>query len=295
LQLGTAQEEFRDPLQIYPGIACAATPCPIDAGAPVDTLDHGTVSGIDMPLHPNVMIHGTVTDAVTHQPIAGATVAAWRLLPNPWEAPPQFEVYWTQSDAQGNYVAYATSGWAEGVYVVAGSTTLISSIYPNAACPNGADYLCLEPYPPTIPAGAVAVAINANTGDAITGIDFTLQQGGAFSGFVRDITGAPLFGSFAIYDTSGALVSAFFGYGFDAFGHLAPYQSPALPPGTYYASATYGYSGPCQAYYDRPCPTQDQAIRDVAPTPIVVSLGENRTGIDFRIGADGIFVDGFGG
>ena len=295
VQLGTAQEEFRDPLQVYPGIACTAIPCPIDAGTPIDTLDHGTVSGIDLGLHPNVTIRGTVTDTVTHQPIAGVTVAAWRALPNPWEAPPQFEVYWTQSDAQGNYVAYATSGWAQGIYVIAGSTTLISSIYPNAACPSGAEYLCLQPYWSAVPANGVAVAVNASTGDAITGIDFALQQGGAFSGSFVDISGAPLFGLIAVYDSSGAPVSTFFSHGYDAFGHVAPYQSPALPPGTYYAAATYGYSGPCQAYSDRPCPTQTQSILDVAPTPILVLLGENRSGIDFRILVDRVFFDGFGG
>lgn len=296
VRLGIALEEFRDPLQVYPGIACAIPTCPIDAGTPVDTLDHGSVSGIDLTLHPNVTIRGTVTDAVTHQPIAGATVAAWRLLPNPWEAPPQFEVYWTQSDAQGNYIAYTASDWASGIYVVAGSSTLVSSIYPNVGCPNGAESLCLDQFPwGATPVGAVAVAVNANTGDAITGIDFSLQQGGAFSGFVRDITDAPLFASFAVYDSSGAQVAAFFGHGYDAFGNLAPYQSPTLPPGTYYASATYGWSGPCQAYSARPCPTQAQSILDVAPTPIVVSLGQNSTGIDFRIAVDGVFIDGFGG
>ena len=296
VQLGTPIIEFRDPLQVYPGIACAAPPCPIAAGTPVNTLDHGVVSGIDMPLHSNVTIGGSVTDAVTHQPIAGATVAAWHRVPFDWEAPPVYEVYWTQSDAQGNYVAYAPSDWADGVYVVAGSTTLISSIYPNTACPDGAEYLCLEPLLATeIPAGAVAVAVNAHTGDAVTGIDFALQQGGAFNGFVRDITGAPLFASFAVYDASGAQVAGFVALGFDAFGNLAPYQSPALPPGTYYVSATNGYSGPCQVYAGRPCPTQAQSILDIAPTPITIALGENRAGIDFQIAVDGVFIDGFGG
>ncbi|MGA9334399.1 MAG: carboxypeptidase-like regulatory domain-containing protein [Rudaea sp.] len=296
VQLATSLSEFRDPLQVYPGIACASSPCPIDAGTPVDTLDHDVVSGVDVTLHPNVTIRGTITDAVTHQPIAGVTVAAWRLTVIPWSPQLQFEVYWTESDAQGNYVAYATSDWAGGIYVVAGSTTFISSIYPNVNCPNGVEYLCinLNPYP-EIPGHAVGLAVNAATGDAITGIDFALQQGGAFNGLVSDVGGAPISASFDVYDALGSRVSTFSGYGYDAFGNTAPYQSPALPPGTYYATATYGFSGPCQAYSARPCPTQVQSILDVAPTPITISLGENSAGINFRIPIDRVFVDGFGG
>jgi hypothetical protein len=291
-QLGTFMGEFRDPVQVYPGIACPAMPCPIAWGTPIATVDRGTVSQINITLHPNVAIHGTVTDAVTHEPIAGATVAAWRFLPSAWEAPPQFEVYWTRSDAQGNYVAYAAADWPYGTYVVAGSSLLISSSYPNAACPGGIESLCLEPFPPE----TVAVAVNAHTGDTVTGIDFALQQGGAFSGFVRDILGTPLLGRMAIYDANGAYVATFPGHSSDAFGAAAAYQSPALPPGTYYATASYGYAGPCQAYSARPCPPwYTQSILDIAPTPIVVALGQTRTGIDFALVIDHVFVDGFEG
>ena len=297
VQLGASLTEFRDSLQVYPGIACAAPPCPIAAGTAVNTLDHGLVSGVDMPLHPAVTIHGTIFDEVTHQPIAGAVVAAWHLIPVGWEAPPTYEVYWTQSDALGKYVAYAPAEWSDGVYVAAGSTTLLSSIHLGTACPNGVENLCHEPsFSTTLPAGAVAVAVNSHTGDSITGINFALRQGGAFHGLVRDVGGAPLFASFTIFDAGGAQVASFFGYGFDTHGILAPYQSPALLPGTYYALASQWYeAGRCQAYSDRPCPTQGQSILDVAPTPITIALGENRSGIDFRLVVDGVFIDGFGG
>jgi hypothetical protein len=292
VQLGTFMGEFRDPLQIYPGVACSALTCPITSGTPVATADRGTVSQINITLHPNVAIHGTVTDALTHEPIAGATVAAWRTLPSAWEAPPQFEVYWTRSDAQGNYIAYAAADWSYGTFVAAGSSLLTSSSYPNAACPSGIEYLCGDPFP----GQAVAVAVNAHTGDAVTGIDFALQQGGAFSGFVHDVTDTPVPALLAIYDASGTPVARFYDYGRDAFGAAAAYQSPALPPGTYYATASYGYGGPCQTYSARRCPPpQAQSILDVAPTPIVVAQGETRTGIDFHIAIDTVFADGFGG
>ena len=295
VQLGTSLGAFRDALQVYPGIPCATTPCPVAGGTPVTTHDSYAVSGINMPLHPNVTIRGTVTDAVTHQPLAGVSVAAWYAIPSGWEAPPQFAVYWTQSDAQGNYVAYAPSDWPWGTYVVAGSSTRVSSIHPDAPCPTGAESLCLNPFPWGLPGGGVALAVNAHTGDDVTGIDFALQAGGVFSGFIRDFTDAPLYASFEIYDTSGTPVSGFFGFGYDAFGHPAAYQSPALPPGTYYASATYAYSGPCQAYAGRPCPTQTQSILDVSPTPIVIAAGQDRAGVDFRLPTDRLFADGFGG
>jgi len=295
VQLGTGIGEFRDPLQVYPGVACASLPCPINAGTPVSTNDQYTVYGINMPLHPNVTIRGTITDAVTHQPIAGVTVAAWRLIPSSWEAPPQFEVYWTQSDAHGNYTAYTAADWDTGTFVAAGSATHVSSIYPNFTCPSGVESLCNDPFPWSPPSYGVGVAVDAKTGDAIDGIDFALQQGGAFSGLIRDVTDAPLFALLTIYNASGAPVAAFPAHGYDAFGNIATYQSPALPPGTYYATAQYAWNGPCQVYSGRPCPAPAQSILDVAPTPITISPGASRTGVDFRIPADQLFADGFGG
>ena len=296
VQLGTELGEFRDPVQVYPGVACTSLACPINAGTPISTNDQYTVYGINMPLHPNVTIRGTVTDAVTHQPIAGVTVAAWHLLPDFFgEAPPQYEVYWTQSDAQGNYTAYGAPDSGFGIYVAAGSAMRVASIYPNAACPSGVESLCNDPFPWSMPPYGVGVAVDAHTGDSINGIDFALQQGGAFSGFIRDLNDAPLFASLTIYNASGASVAAFPAHGYDAFGNTAAYQSPALPPGTYYATANYAWNGPCQAYSGRPCPTPAQSILDVAPTPITISAGANHTGVDFRIPADQLFADGFGG
>lgn len=75
------------------------------------------------------------------------------------------------------------------------------------------------------------------------------------------------------------------------------FLSGAWYPGTYYVEAS-GYPGftglaGCAFYDSRPCPVAGQDPASVLPTPIVLSRGEIRPDIDFRLDADSIFRSGF--
>jgi len=130
----------------------------------------------------------------------------------------------------------------------------------------------------------------ATTGAIYHDVDFALTLGASIAGHMTDATSGLTLGGYAyLYDASFTLVWV---GGSDENGF---YASGAWLPGTYYAKVVAFTTDAmvCMFYDARPCPADGVDPSTVMPTPIVLSLGEVRAGIDFAISGDVIFGSGF--
>jgi hypothetical protein len=110
-----------------------------------------------------------------------------------------------------------------------------------------------------------------NGGSLVSGIDFTLSLGAQISGTVA---GAVSFGSLTVkvFDSRGVLLPG------RAGSLLGNYIAAGLPAGTYYLLADDRYSGEhATLYKDIPC----GGCPVTSGTPVPVSAGEVKTGVDF--------------
>lgn len=277
IETGMFDRAYREQFVLFPAIPCPDGVCPLDRGTPIQTDVAGNVGGIDLALHPSVVIRGRVTDVDTHLPVSGALVSdTWYFIPNFNEAPPIPTTHNTHTDTDGNYAVYAPT--APPVYLRASGTTYLPTCSGFSTC--------------------VGWVTDSNTlvGDLFI-VDIALQLGGTFSGTLRDVLGQDTAGTLSIYDSNGNWV---YSLG-DELAYVTidgAYRSPALPAGTYYAMAegVQGRgNGACQIYAARKCPylISPQALLNVAPTPIEIIVGEDHTGVDFTVVLDHVFTDGF--
>lgn len=243
--------------QLYSGILCE-TGCNVASGTPVPVTVGLPTSGIDFALTPLGDISGTVTDAATGTPIAGAIVYV--------RTDYSFELSAT-TDSAGHYrVKAVPSGTA---LVLAQDGAFRDELYDNVPCE---DFSC------SMSAGTpVAVAAGTST----TGIDFALNRLGTISGRVTRVAdGQPLEDVSVLIYTSG-------GYQ-DRWLHTdqsGDFEAVGLTSGTYFAR-TYGSNAALvdELFDNIPC---DPSCTPTSGRPITVAEGQTTTGIDFALDTGG--------
>ncbi|HEX5122273.1 MAG TPA: hypothetical protein VFV97_03425 [Rhodanobacteraceae bacterium] len=264
--IATNDDAFSDSTQLYPGVACPDDCSPLTDGAPITIANGAIVDGVDFTFHPDIVIEGRVTDAATGAPLGGIHVMVYLDY-----APAAITA------ADGSYRFYASHLRGTVRVFTRDSQPLVDQVYPALPCILSE---CLTQ----------GEGLPATTGSVYRNIDFALTLGASIAGHLTDATtGLNVSGYVYLYDASFALVWT------GGSDENARYASGAWLPGTYYAKViAFTTDAMVCAFYDaRPCPDDGVDPSTVMPTPIVLSLGEVRSDIDFAVRGDAIFAGGF--
>ncbi|HPC83678.1 MAG TPA: carboxypeptidase regulatory-like domain-containing protein [Thermoanaerobaculaceae bacterium] len=243
--------------QLFSGILCEED-CDLLTGTPVPVVAGLPTNGIDFALTPLGRVTGTVTDAATGLPIAGATVYVRRIS---W-----YEFYAT-TDSQGNYsVDRIPSG---PVRVLAADARYRDELYDNIPCEQ---FTCS-------PDEGTPVSVAAGT--TTEHIDFALHQLGTVQGRVtRAADGQPL-QNVAVRLYRPSETSYAYAYS-DAAGY---YEIVGREAGTYFARTADSPSELVDELYDNlPC---EPSCTPSTGTPITVMEGQTTAGIDFALETGG--------
>lgn len=244
--------------ELWENIYCSPTEsCPeVTTGTPIAVSFGQTTTGIDVVLEPMGRIEGQVLDNDSGQPIIGADVSVYNAISGYWIA-------YGETDDQGRY---RIGGLRTGNFKVAiTSDTHRAELWNGIVCNGSCD-----------PALGQNVAVTL--GQTTAGIDFLLEKQGYLTGMVRDqATLAPISDcEIQIYDASGN-----YRY-YTRTAQDGTFTSQGLPDGTYYAKAVNRYqrSYLSELYSGFDC---RQCAEVTSSTPIVVTLGQERPGIDFTL------------
>ena len=243
--------------EVYDDIPCAIE-CDPTIGTPVVVGAEGLTTGIDFALDLLGSISGTVTDAATGEPIRDASISIF-------DAVGRF-VRSDTSDASGNFTVFGAP--VGNVFALAREFSYVRELYADQPCDDDCDATAGTPIP-------------VRLGEAVAGIDFTLDRPGSISGMVINAaTGNPAQGiDIEIWDESGDSVS---GATTDQVGR---YLVGGLFPGTYFVTARAApFLG--ELYPDLPCPLTTCDPTTGAPVP--VSHGNITGGIDFELTLAGV-------
>jgi hypothetical protein len=240
--------------------------CSVTTGDPVAVTEGATKTGIDFALDPGATVSGTVRDALTSLPLAEVEI----------------DLY----SSTESYAGYAISA-AGGTYSIGGLTAgtyyartynsvgYLDELYRERPCVVYCDVTNGDP---------IVVA----PGATVTGIDFTLSQGGRISGHVTSTTGTPLAGvTVSVYGQDGAP----FGDGVtDASG---AYTVGGLATDSYLAATSASGAGldyVDEIYEDVPCPQCGEyyyyLYEPNLATPIPVTQGATSS-VDFALAPGG--------
>lgn len=244
--------------ELYDDLPCHFG-CDVTGGTPIEVSAGSTTSGIDFALELGGSITGTITDADTATPLEDIEVDIFN-------ADGDYITYgWT--DASGHYSS--ASGLATGSYFARtwNRSQYLNELYDDLPCVAWCDPTNGTPIP-------------VNEGLETSAIDFALELGGSIAGTITDAdSGAPISSLYVdIYDINGGYVT----YGWaDGSGEYLTRQG--LTTGTYFARTWVWASDHMDELYDDyPClgwwcdPTRG--------TPIAVTQGSRRSGIDFALG-----------
>lgn len=270
---------FVDRSQIYPGIPCETFFCDPLLGQLVTITASGNVDHIDFSFHPDAIVRGKVIDAETGAALDGVTVSGYIPALIPAGA---YVRFWStiSHGPDGVYELYLRGYGPTGPYYIVAENAAphASTAYPRVTCI------------PILSCLGSAVSLSVQPASTFDNIDISLPLGSAISGVVTDaLSGAPLRAYVEILDGTNDRIWG--GYTTeDGF-----YSSDAVPAGTYYAIAkSLLRSQPgCIVYDNRPCPADGMPLSSVDPTPLVLKLGEIRSGINFPIDTNTIFSDSF--
>jgi hypothetical protein len=211
-------------------------------------------SGIDFALDPAAIVSGTVTETPSSQPIDGAIVTLFDEQGGP--------LLGGQTAPDGTYTI---GGFLPGtVYASAGAGNHLHELYDEISCKTGCD-----------PTTGTPIALVA--GENRTGVNFTLELGGAVTGAVtRALDGSPLEGVWVqLYDGASFVKS-------ERVEVDGRYHVGGLATGTYFARTAQSPL-PNELYDGVPC---DPTCVPSTGTPIEVVEGSTTSGIDFALGPD---------
>ncbi len=253
--------DYRD--ELYDDLPCPGgvpAGCDPTSGTPVVVQMDAVTSGIDFALDRLGGVEGTVTDAVSGDPIRFEPLQLF-------DSAGQL-VTTGSTDSLGEY---RLSGLDPGGYfVVALAADYFAELYDDLPCPGGVPAGC-DPTSGTV--------VPVTLGGPTTGIDFALAPKGAIEGTVTEAgTGLPVdFASIAVWDSAGDFARS------GGTGPLGDYRVLGLDPGTYFVTVTSPrHVG--ELYDDLPCPGGAPGGCDVtAGTAVAVTAGGTTTGIDFAI------------
>lgn len=249
--------------QLFNDIIC--TNCSVSTGQPITVTTGADATGIDFVLSHGGRISGTVTDSSSPPaPVPFAYVTVHSRYGK--------QVAEVTADAFGRYV---TSGLPRDLYFVrASGRNLVQAVYKTQPVPPH-NVNCVACTPLT------GSPVLVQPGLTTSGIDFSLQFGGAISGSVVDAeTGAPISGVLVwFHDERGTAL------GFTVTEASGRYQSGVgWPAGTYYARTANDRGYTDQVYRDTTC--IGCSVR-IAGTPFVITGGATTEGIDFSLSRGG--------
>ena len=235
--------------------------CTFSNAALIDVPASGVVNA-DIDLFPWNVLEGTVTDADTNMPLAGVVV---------------------RSENDG----IATTD-ENGKYSLAHLPPYYGASPATTQAPGYIDQTWKGPpcYPYYCPYSGTGQGIAFSTPDQIvTGIDFALHRGATISGRITlaDYPDVPIPNVYVVIFRQDYQLDLFQALWTDSNGE---YHSDAWTDGTFYIEAEDLY-GNCVIYPNIVCGDVDEG------TPITLSPGEQRTGIDFQFSNDKIFYSGF--
>ncbi|MCP4664665.1 MAG: hypothetical protein GY856_55485 [bacterium] len=259
---------YRD--ELYDDLPCpagGAGGCHPTTGKPIAVRIDSTTSDIDFALDRLGAISGTVTDAVTGDPIPFIDVEI--------RDAGGFSAGSAQSDSSGNYTV---GGLGAGTYFATTSnySEYVDELYDNLPCLWGA-------YDGCDPTTGTPIEVDLNS--TAEGVDFALDRFGAISGTVTHSTTGERVEEIelAVWDASGSWIRWFFA------GSLGDYELTGLVPGTYFVTALSDlYAG--ELYEDLPCPggRYDLGCDPTTGTPIQVSANATTEGVDFALDRLGV-------
>jgi hypothetical protein len=231
------------------------------AGTSIPVFVGVTTPGVDFALDPTGSVSGTITDAVTTDPVALANVSIYD--------PSGSWVGYSYADITGDW---SVGGLSPGTYYAYTSNWdgYLDELYDNLPCAGGA----CEPTTGT----PITVTAGANT----PGIDFALAAGGRITGTItEDGTGIPLEDiDVMIYDSSGSRATW---AGTDASG---VYTSRAgLAAGLYYIITQNELGYLDELYAGLPCVAGDCNV--LSGTPVPVNVGSTTSGVNFTLARGG--------
>ncbi len=243
--------------ELFDNLPCE-TGCDPTTGMPVPVDLNSTTPNIDFALERLGAITGTVTHAVTGEPIPDLDVA----------------VYQDGVSLVGFGTTSVTGTFFAGQLLPTAHTAAAQSfefadeLYDEIPCEGFCD-----------PAEGTPIAVSLNT--VTSDIDFTLDRKGVISGRVTHaVTGEPVGGVFVkIYDANGVEVSG----GFSGSG-TGEYVAPGLDPGVHFAVANGLTFFIDELYDEMPCA---DGCDPTSGTPIAVSLNAVTGGVDFTVDEKG--------
>ncbi|MCP3964250.1 MAG: hypothetical protein GY719_40995 [bacterium] len=259
------EDSFGHVAELFDDLPCPGGACEPSAGTPVGVSLGLITGGVDFELDLGGTIAGTVSDALTGEPIRYADVVATDLL--------GAARWYGDTDSDG---AYLVQGLPPGTYAVY-SITYDSGdqLYDGIPCPGGPPGGC------NLAAGTPIVIEGAET---VEGIDFTLGLGGVISGTVTDrVMGLPLrWIDVEVFDDDGLRLRR------AGTNELGEYRAGGLPAGEYFLRTTNYSAYQDELYDDLPCPRGNYPRCDLLTgTPVAVTSEANTTGIDFALEPQG--------
>jgi len=272
LEVVDSSYPYSDYGQLYPGITCIYENCPpVTTATPLEVSTGITHDGVDFTFHPIATISGTIVDAADGHPLGGIRVEEAVCENGNCGLLSSIAI----SDADtGAYTLDVQDAAQIHVLTVSGRP-YVDQVYPGIACIFGQN------------CNAQGQDFAIQPGDHLDGVDFAMQLGASVSGHTLFSSGTPsAFAAVWLYDSNFNTVWR------GSTDYAGLYETPAWPPGTYYARADNGWG--CAFYMDRPCPTDGQDPSSVQPTPIPLAQGDALDHIDFTLPVpDPIFRNGF--
>lgn len=231
--------------ELYNNVRCPNGICDFSAGTLVPVTDGQTTFNINFALDTGGRIEGFVTSN------SGPVESEVMYIPGLDSS--------ALSEIDGHY---QLEGLPSGNYhlLAFGNQMLVDELYDNIPCPEG--------YCDFTSGNLISVSEGATTT-----INIALSDGGRIQGDVFVGGAPPAFGEFRIffYNSSGALVASATAMG-DSY-----FQSPALPPGNYFARTDDAFDVASELYDDILCPAGLCNI--LSGTPITVNANQVTSGI----------------
>ena len=245
--------------ELYDNMPCALNSCTATTGTPINIVVGTPLSGIDFSLAPGSALSGTVRDAVTSDPVGGGYVYIYNSTGN-----------YVSSTYLGGDGTYRFPGLSAGNYYLTTSIDgYLRKIYGGASCSYGESCDATTGTP---------VAVGTATDKE--NVDISVDPAATIAGRVSNAgTGEGLASKYVyFYNASGT----YLGYRqTDAMGN---YSLSSFAAGTYFAWVRFVDGFIDELFEDIPCPSSCTVTNG---TPIVVTAGQQASGIDFALSQGG--------